>query len=179
MRTKTFTLYCATLAKRGFSLVLLMLSPTLLACGLHQATGFNFVSEPGSLGVFDKVITARQSNQFANQAKPEQFYLFAFTQALSKSADTPIPFSLFEAVKGHYSEVVLGEKVSMKGRDTLPSEDDLLLVTELDVLDALATGVIDWPQAKSQGWVVINGQPAEVKQLDDWFTALFKGQKTN
>lgn len=39
MRTKTFTLYCTTLAKRGFSLVLLMLSPTLLGVRFAPSGG--------------------------------------------------------------------------------------------------------------------------------------------
>ncbi|MGV2842013.1 hypothetical protein ACE3G7_22895, partial [Vibrio cyclitrophicus] len=58
-------------------------------------------------------------------------------------------------------------------RDTLPTEEDLLLITELDVFDALATGTISWDQASLQRLIVINGPQDKREQLEAWFNDIF------
>jgi len=153
--------------------LLVLVSSYSYACGLHQSTGFNLVTEPGSLEVFENVIAVRQSNALGNVTKPEHFLLYSFKGALSKSNKNKINFSIFEAVKGHYSEVIFSHSVEVLGRDTLPTGNDVLVITELDVLDALATRALSWSQAKEQGLVKVNGQAHDVDALDNWFTALF------
>lgn len=158
---------------KHFIMSLSLVSSLSLACGLHQDTGFNFVTEPGSLSVFGQVIEARKNNELGNVNKPDHFLLFTIKAGLAKSNRNKIDFSIFEAVKGHYSQVTVGKVVSVEGRDSLPKKDDLLVVTELDVLDALASQKISWHQAKAQGLVVVNGDFDSVSQLDAWFTDLF------
>lgn len=131
------------------------------------------VTEPGSLEVFENVIAVRQSNALGNVMKPEHFLLYSFKGALSKSYRNKINFSIFEAVKGHYSEVIFGHSIDVLGRDTLPTENDVLVITELDVLDALATRELSWPQAKDRGLVKVNGRANDIDALDIWFTVLF------
>ncbi|UGA57403.1 hypothetical protein [Vibrio sp. VB16] len=153
--------------------LLVLVSSYSYACGLHQSTGFNFVTEPGSLEVFENVIAVRQSNALGNVKKPEHFLLYSFKGALNKPYSNRINFSIFEAIKGHYSEVTFGYSIDVLGRDTLPTGNDVLLITELDVLDALATRSLSWSQAKEQELVKVNGQDHDVDVLDNWFTALF------
>ena len=86
-----------------------------------------------------------------------------------------IEFNLFEAIKGHYSQISIQKGVNVSGRDTLPTENDLLLITELDVFDALANGTISWDQATLNGLVVINGPQDKREQLEDWFSDIFEG----
>ncbi len=154
-------------------LSLSLVSTLAFGCGLHQSTGFNFVTEPGSLEVFDSVIKVRQLDMLGNSKKPDHFRLFAIKSALASENSNKIEFSIFEAIKGHYSQVHYAEGVLVEGRKTLPTSDDLLLVTELDVLDALATKRINWQTAKRAGLIVINGQEDEVAQLDKWFSEIF------
>lgn len=140
--------------------------------------GFNFVTEPGSLPVFERIIHERQNGSFSNVNKPEHFKLYSFTNALSKS-EQQMSFSLFEAVKGHYSEILLSELIIVQERASLPTSNDLLLISELDVLDALASEQLSWSDAKQQGLVRINGQAQDIAKLDKWFTDLFPSDRVN
>ena len=69
----------------------------------------------------------------------------------------------------------LNKGVDVTGRDTLPTDKDLLLITELDVFDALATGTISWDHATLNGLVIINGPQDKREQLEDWFSDIFEG----
>ncbi len=160
---------------RNIVCALVLFSALSQACGLHQSVGFNLTTEPGSLVVFDRVITARQNDTFKNQEKPDHFRLYSFKAVLAQTVgrEERIDFALFEAIKGHYSLVELDAQVSVTGANDPLENDALMLVTELDVLDALATGEITWQQAKEAQWVVINGEEQAVMKLDDWFSTLF------
>lgn len=167
------------LLKRILTLVSVFAASTALACGLHQRTDFSFVFEPGSLDVFENVIKSRQEQELGNPNKPDHFRVFAFKGALAKPYPDKIDFSLFEAIKGHYSEISViptsnNDTINLKGRDTLPTAEDLLLVSELDVLDTLANGGLTWVEAKQKQLVVINGPEQEVQRLDAWFNATFQ-----
>jgi len=158
-------------------------SATAMACGVHQNTGFHLTTEPGSLDVFQQVIDARSNDQFGNLNKPDHFRLFSLKKRLNLPSTHKVDFVIFEAVKGHYSDVVVissqGESgstkpsVSISGKQQLPKADELMVISEFDVLDALATNVISWPQAKQQGLVKINGTAEQVAQLDKWFSQIF------
>lgn len=100
--------------------------------------------------------------------------MFAIKSALAKPNDHQINFSLFEAIKGHYSKVTLEQGINITGRETLPEKEELLLITELDVLDALATKTLSWDDAKKSQLVIINGNKNDVETLDRWFSSLFK-----
>ncbi|MDB1125996.1 hypothetical protein [Vibrio algarum] len=154
-------------------LLFMFASSTIYACGLHQATGFNFVTEPGSLDVFANIIEVRQSNALGNIKKPQHFQLFAFKGAVSKPYPAKVNFSIFEPIKGHYSEVETRKTVTVSGRESLLTINDILVITELDVLDALATNTLSWQQAKAQGLVKVNGTDSNTEALDRWFTQLF------
>ncbi|MEZ9409039.1 hypothetical protein [Vibrio lentus] len=160
---------------KRFVLLLSLSSSLVFACGLHQETGFSLVTEPGSLEVFGNIIHARQDDEFGNLDKPDHFKLFAIKSALAKAHPSKIEFNLFEAIKGHYSQISIEKGVNVSGRDTLPTESDLLLITELDVFDALANGTISWDQATLNGLVVINGPQDKREQLEDWFSDIFEG----
>ncbi len=160
---------------KRFVLLLSLSSSLVFACGLHQETGFSLVTEPGSLEVFGNIINARQDDEFGNLDKPDHFKLFAIKSALAKAHPSKIEFNLFEAIKGHYSQISIEKGANVSGRDTLPTENDLLLITELDVFDALANGTISWDQATLNGLVIINGPQDKREQLEDWFSDIFEG----
>jgi hypothetical protein len=148
-------------------------SSLAFACGLHQDTGFSLVTEPGSLDVFANVISARQVDQFDNLNKPDNFLLFSVKAALKQPHQHKMDFSLFEAIKGHYSDFEFTDTVIVSGRTQLPTDQDVLLITELDVLDALATGALTWEQAQRSGLATINGPSEKKQQLNDWLSAIF------
>jgi hypothetical protein len=159
---------------KKFTLLLAFFSSLSFACGLHQDTGFSLITEPGSLDVFAEIIEVRKNDTLGNTNKPEHFQLFAIKSALAKPNDHQINFSLFEAIKGHYSKVTLEQGINITGRETLPEKEELLLITELDVLDALATKTLSWDDAKKSQLVIINGNKNDVETLDRWFSSLFK-----
>ncbi|WP_114633195.1 hypothetical protein [Vibrio splendidus] len=158
---------------KRFALLLSLSSSLVFACGLHQDTGLSLITEPGSLEVFGNIINARQGDEFGNLNKPDHFRLFAIQSALGKAHPHKIKFNLFEAIKGHYSQISIEKGVNVSGRDTLPTENDLLLITELDVFDALTNGTISWDQATLNGLVVINGPQDKREQLEAWFNDIF------
>jgi len=147
------------------------------ACGLHQSTGFNFITEPGSLDVFASVIEARQANTFANVDSEQEISFSAFQLALTKPNQNKLNFALFQSTVGHYSDVTLSDSIfnpiAITDRQTLLNKDDLLLVSDIDVLDALARGVLSWQQAKDKGLVKINGATLQAEQLNRWFAERF------
>lgn len=149
------------------------ISYSVFACGVHQNTGLYFVTEPGSLSVFENIISERQKGHLNNAKKPDHFKRYNFTSALNKPSEYKIPFSLFEAIKGHYSTIVLGQNVQLQGRNTLPSAEELVVISELDILDALAMGTLTWQQAKTNGLVKVNGSPQDIEMLDLWFSQRF------
>lgn len=73
----SITMKCLILAMTLFG------SSMVFACGLHQETGFSFVSEPGSLEVFEKIIISRQNQELGNPNKPDHFKLFSIKAALA------------------------------------------------------------------------------------------------
>lgn len=154
-------------------ILLTLVSSTTLACGVHTDTGFNFVTEPGSLNVFGKVIEVRQSNVLGNNDKLDYFKQIAINKALNKPHHNKINFNLFEAIKGHYSEVIISHPIAIQGLTELPNENRLLVITEVDVLDALATNVLSWQQAKRLGLVAVSGHENDIKTLNIWFRAVF------
>ncbi|MCL9774207.1 SCP2 sterol-binding domain-containing protein [Vibrio methylphosphonaticus] len=160
---------------KRFALILSLTSSLTFACGLHQDTGFNLVTEPGSLEVFGNIISARQHDQLGNLNKPDHFRLFTAKAALKKPHNETMDFVLFEAIKGHYSDFrfTAGKGVVVTGRNNLPTEQDVLLITELDVFDALATGKISWDEAFRQGLVTINGPREKRQQLQSWLSHTF------
>nr|WP_237485536.1 hypothetical protein [Vibrio hippocampi] len=159
--------------KRTLVVLMSLVSFLSHACGLHQTTGFNLTTEPGSLMVFSNVIDARQQNRFGNLDKPDHFRLFAFRAALNTPEPLKLNFTIFEAIKGHYSLVEVQNQSRVTARDTLPTSNDLMVITELDILDALATGKISWSQAKQQGLVALSGSAVQQQRLDRWFFQLF------
>ncbi|GEA61127.1 hypothetical protein [Vibrio comitans] len=161
--------------KIGAVVALCIYSTTALACGLHQSTGFNMAIEEGSLDVFASVIEVRQSGELNNINKPDHFRVFSFKSSLEKAHPNQTDFSIFEAIKGHYSDVTMGANVQITGKDSLPTDEEVLLITELDVLDALATGTLSWEQAKQADLVRINGPEKRKRALNLWFSQIFQG----
>lgn len=150
--------------------------PYSYACNFHQSTGFGFVTEPGSLAVFERVIEMRQSKQFVNYDSfdPLQSALYpSFTEMLRQPNKNKINFTLFEAIVGHYSEIKLNSTNIITDREQAITETDLLLITDWDVLDSLVTRTMSWQQVKQLGLVKINGTAKEITQLDEWFTVMF------
>ncbi|MEZ9139730.1 MULTISPECIES: hypothetical protein [unclassified Shewanella] len=142
------------------------------ACGIHQDTGLFLVTEPGSLPVFENTVNERQNGRFNSLKSPEHVKVYQFTKVLSNS-NQKVSFSLFEPVKGHYSEVLISEHTKLQHRETQPSPTELLLIAELDVLEALATKQLSWSDAKTLGLVRINGQAKDIAMLERWFVDLF------
>lgn len=159
---------------KTFIFILLFVSSVSYACGLHQTTGFNLITEPGSLTVFSNVISARQANAFDNGNKPDHFRLFDIKKALDKPHQHKLNFSLFEAINGHYSDINMTNKSLIKGRNMPVTPNTLLLITELDVLDALANGKLTWQDAKANQLVKINGSQHDINALDNWLNDLFQ-----
>ncbi|MDN3715433.1 hypothetical protein [Vibrio breoganii] len=161
--------------KLGTVVALCICSATAFACGFHQSAGFNMTIEQGSLDVFSSVIEVRQSGELHNANKPDHFRLFSFKSSIEKPYANKVDFTLFEAIKGHYSDVKMEPSVQVTGKDILPTQAEVMLVTELDVLDALATGTLSWDEAKHMGLVHINGPEHKQRALDVWFTKIFQG----
>jgi hypothetical protein len=159
---------------KKLALLLTLVSSLSFACGLHQDTGFSLITEPGSLEVFENIIETRKNNTFNNSNKPDHFQLFTIKSVLEKPNEHQINFSLFEAIKGHYNKVTLDNGVNITGRDTLPEKYELLVITELDVLDALATKAITWNEIKKNNLLIINGNKTDTVQLERWFSTLHK-----
>jgi len=151
------------------------------ACGLHQRTDFAMITEPGSLDVFASVIESRQANAFGNIDNEQEIGFSAFKIALSKPNKNKLNFTIFEAIKGHYSEVSLSDSlfnpILIKDRQLLLDKGDLILISEADVLDALARGVLSWQQATDQELVKINGNALQAAQLETWLSARFANTK--
>lgn len=157
-------------------LMLSILSTYSVACNLHQSTAFGFVTEPGSLAVFERVIEMRQSQQLVSydSLDPLQSALYpSFPEKLGQTYENKINFTIFEAIIGHYSEVNFSSTKLIKDREQAITENDLVLVTELDVLDTLVTRAMSWQQVKQLGLIKINGKAKEIIQLDEWFTVMF------
>lgn len=145
-------------------------------CNFHQSTAFGFITEPGSLDVFERVIEMRQSEQLVsyNSFDPLQTALYpSFTEMLGQPFENKINFTVFEAIAGHYSEINLNGPMIITDRQQVITESDLLLITEWDVIDTLVTRTMSWQQVKHLGLVKINGKANEITQLDEWFTVMY------
>lgn len=158
------------------SILLCVFSSLSFACGVHQDTKLHLVTEPGSLDVFGAIINARQQHVFNNANKPAHFQLYSIESVLSEPSQNKVDFVIFEAIKGHYLDVSIANRVKVKGRTSLPQADTLILVTELDVLDALTSNTISWEQAKERDLVRINGPSQESEQLRLWMEERFGGK---
>lgn len=159
---------------RRLASILLMLPCFAFACGLHQSTGFSLVTLPGSLDVFGSVINARQQDRFANQSKPVNFQLFTVRGYLKNPSEHRLEFVVFEAIRGHASDVSItgDDTVNIEGKNSEITDDELVVISEWDVLDAIASGKVSWQQAFDEQWVVLLGPEPLQQQFIDWVQAL-------
>ncbi|MCZ8488216.1 hypothetical protein O9992_15405 [Vibrio lentus] len=121
------------------------------------------MTEPGSLEVFGNIINARQDDEFGNLDKTGSFQAVCDKISPRKAHPSKIEFNLFEAIKGHYSQISIQKGVNVSGRDTLPTENDLLFITELDVFDALANGT-DLLGSSDTEWLSGNQWPLKTNE---------------
>lgn len=159
-------------------LLCIIASSHSVACGVHQNTGFSFITEPGSLDVFQNVIENRRLNSFSQMQNSQRAQKNAFIGALEHTDKKKMNFIIFEAIKGHYSQVTLNNTVTItayniEGNQPAIDENSLLVISDFDVLDALGAHQLSWQQAQNLGLVKINGQQADVDSLNAWFMAIF------
>ena len=145
--------------------LLLMLPSIAIACGLHQSTGFSLVTLPGSLDVFGAVVEARQHDRFNNQNKPINFQLFTVRSQFAKESKDQLEFVVFEAIRGHASDVN-GKSITGKNSDITPQE--LVVITEWDVLDGIASGSISLSEAIKNNWIRLLGPIEKKQQFSQW-----------
>jgi len=147
------------------------------ACNFHQGTDIFLVTEQGSLDVFAAVIEARQAEILTSLDEQQEIGFTAFQIALTKPNKNKLNFAIFQAINGHYSDVTLSDSIfnpiAIADRREYLEEGDLVLITETDVLDALARGVLSWQEAKDQELVKINGMSLQAEQLDRWLSERF------
>ncbi|RKF20364.1 hypothetical protein DBZ36_07960 [Alginatibacterium sediminis] len=154
-------------------LLTIIVSFNSFACALHDVAGFHFVTEPGSLVVFENVIAVRQSNALGNADKLDTIKLTSFAKAVSQTYPDKTRFIIFEPIKGHYNQLQLGRNRMVSEAYYSSSVNTVLLITEFDVLEALANNVLSWQQAKAQGLVTVNGAVNDTEAFDTWFTDIF------
>lgn len=190
---------------QGIAVLAIGLSSTVLACGLHQDASLSFVSQPGSLDVYMKVMEKRQQDVFGNRQKSQHEHITHLEHALQQAAKHPIEFVIFEAINGTSQYVSITDKVKVLNHDEMhhghensarkshhhghhhhshkhkqhdthsshiQAESPAMLITELDVLDAITNKVISWHQAKAQGLVQINGSADQQAEIEALFTAI-------
>ncbi|MGL6314310.1 hypothetical protein [Vibrio sp. WXL103] len=147
--------------------------PTAYACPFHDLVTDGLTDEISiTIGYYIKHNrkTAVLEGNLANQ----RMAMYLFSMRLSQVNEAVPSFHLRQALDGHYSsfEDSSGVKlVEYKFGEVLP-----ILITETDVLLALAQGKLTWQFAKEEGLVSINAGEEERKELDRVFGVAFSEQ---
>ncbi|NLS14217.1 hypothetical protein HGP28_15125 [Vibrio sp. SM6] len=161
------------MSKHYFLILLVTLSSWANACALHYGTNVAIIGTNEVQEVVRGIVKARKKHMLENQAKPKHFMKFSLENRLGYAYPNRLDFALLEPISRHYSQVVSAAKPRLTVLNELPSEQDLLLITELDILDALATGKLTWPQAKNKKLVTFRGPEEKVSDIEKWFSYIF------
>ncbi|NKF51774.1 hypothetical protein G3R49_14500 [Shewanella sp. WXL01] len=162
-------------------------SLSAIACGVHQQTGFSLSSEPGSLTVLANIVKARKNGTLVETGMPVETEMLNKGKLDANAlnlADSGISVRLFEPIQGRYLDVSIrsGEltyrlsqhqhqlssddavaKASQlssrwSSRAQLQSQAKVTVITELSVLQAIASRQLSWQQVDELGLMTINGE---------------------
>ncbi|CAK1709886.1 conserved exported hypothetical protein [Vibrio crassostreae] len=156
-------------------LLLLIVTPTALACNFHQDRGRLFVPNyPAIMLTLPSIIEASESNEIAQIQKPHAMINWLLSQKLNSTMPVE-PFTFYQVVEGHYSSVTGHSSgwLSQYQGENKPKLGELMILSELSVFNALLEQQITIEQAFDQKWITINGPKAQRQAVKTWLTQAF------
>ncbi|USD62516.1 hypothetical protein J4N45_24445 [Vibrio sp. SCSIO 43140] len=145
-----------------FSLVNMMLSPSLLACAFHDLDTDNLTQELSyTVGYY---IKAGRTQGKIEQPSNDSMAMYLFLNSLNTSAVQSTTFDFRQPIDGHMSTIDVTQKARLL--DYVPGRELPMLITEMDILLGLAQGRFSWKWVKSEGLATINGTAEQRSALD-------------
>jgi hypothetical protein len=173
---------------RGFALCTALAAPAALACGFHEATGFdrgmlNFLY-PGSMSVGTRTWMARNEGLLPRepaQDSPAAQRVFGYlrAQAALRHLKARLDTGGDSSARPSLSVVLLGPMLwsrfePREGAPTLtihtdgPGDAQVVAVTEAPVVAALATGALTLRDAEALGLIAFYGAEAAQRSAREW-----------
>ncbi|MGF1695325.1 hypothetical protein L4D20_02485 [Vibrio kyushuensis] len=161
--------------KKLIGLVILTLSFKAIGCAV-DAGGFSagLPQHRGALTTLMNIATARQSDDLPARTMPEQVLIWQLAQQLGQTKpDLDITF--YQAIEGHYSKFSSSSFSIFKPYpdNTMPTNQELMVISEFDVLAALLNKELTWKQVLEYKLLIINGETEEIEQVQEWLKTAF------
>jgi hypothetical protein len=156
-------------------LITLVLSPKTLACGFHEGVGMlNIPNYPGIMFTLTRVNAALEVGMIKKMEKPAAMLNWQLAQKLNSTI--PVDnITFYQVSEGHYSTIGnddyrwLGDYQS----ETKPALGELMILSELIVMNALLDGTITIDKALNEMWIKVNGPKVEREAVTQWLKEAF------
>ncbi|NVD07763.1 hypothetical protein FCU94_12810 [Vibrio sp. JPW-9-11-11] len=156
-------------------LLILIATPSALACNFHQDRGrLSVPNYPAIMLTLPSIIEASESHQIAQIQKPHAMINWLLAQKLNSTMPVD-QFTFYQVVEGHYSSVTGRSSgwLSQYQGESKPKLGELMILSELSVFNALLEQQITIEQAFDQRWITVNGPKAEREAVKKWLTQAF------
>ncbi len=155
------------------ALLLILYSSSGYSCAFHNISNTTLIGTPEVQDTVRSIVKIRRKDTLGNKAKPDYFKVYAVQNKLDEPYANKMSFAMLEPISRHYSYVDVKGKAIIKSLEALPSKDDLLVITELEILDALAVGTLNWSEVKAKKLIALKGAEQETVELEQWFAQVF------
>ncbi len=155
------------------ALLLIIYSSSGYSCAFHNLSNTTLIGTPEVQDTVRSIVKIRKKGTLGNKAKPDHFKAYAVQNKLDEPYDNKMNFAMLGPISRHYSYVDVKDKAIIKSLEALPGENDLLVITELEILDALAVGTLSWSDVKAKKLIVLQGTEQETAKLEQWFAKVF------
>ncbi|MCK6264106.1 hypothetical protein KP803_12570 [Vibrio sp. ZSDE26] len=101
--------------------------------------------------------------------KPDAMLNWQLGQKLT-STKPDLQITFYQAIEGHYSILSNAQFRFLENYpdDKIPTNEDLMIISEMSVLSAIADQQIDIQEALNNRLITINGDPDEVQIVKQW-----------
>jgi hypothetical protein len=156
-------------------LVAILSIGNVLACGFHNSVGVLQVPNyPGIMYTIARVNGAVDVNMIPEMEKPAAMLNWQLAQKFNGTM--PVEnITFYQVIEGHYSTISNDPRRWLNNyqSDTKPGLGELMILSDLVVLDALLEGIIDIDIALEEMWIKVNGPREQREAVTAWLRDSF------
>ncbi|WP_295893471.1 hypothetical protein [uncultured Vibrio sp.] len=153
----------------------LLFTSTVFACGFHNDTGLIAVpNHPGIMLTIPSIQTAIEDQTIPASEKPAAMINWQLAQKLSATKPNH-DIIFYQAIDGHYSTVSSNNFRWLEdyNSETRPPLGALMILSEMNVFNALMEQQITIDQAFEKRWIHVNGPRDQREAVTHWLREAF------
>ncbi|MGL6258246.1 hypothetical protein [Vibrio sp. WXL210] len=159
----------------SLGLAVLLASTNTFACGFHDGAGaLDIPNYPGIMFTLARIKAATDVEMISEMEKPAAMLNWQLAQQLRDTM--PVDnITFYQVIEGHYSTITNDPYrwLNDYSSDTRPALGELMILSELSVLNALLEGEITIDKALEEMWIKVNGPREQREAVTQWLRDSF------